>query len=138
MTMKAASILLAAGVLLAGCATNAPPPDNALQGGEWRLAQLKGESVEPGSRATLAFPSKTSVSGSGGCNNFVGAVAADQGRLSLGQLAATRKACPGAVMKLEDDYLAALSQATGYRLDGEELVLLDASGTAILRFEPIN
>ncbi len=134
--MKAAPIFLAA-VLLAGCATKQPPPENALAGGEWRLASLNGESVGADSGATLAFPSNTSVSGSGGCNNFVGAVAANQGRIALGQLAATRKACPGPVMQREDDYLAALSRATGYRLDGEDLVLLDATGASVLRFKPL-
>ncbi len=136
-------------LLLSACSNtmSQKAPQNPLMGSEWRLTALSGQPVEGDARATLSFASATSVSGSGGCNNFVGGVSvtpdtastaeAATGSILLGNLASTRKACLGEVMALEDSYLAALGQVTGYRREGGVLLLLGAGGGERMRFQAI-
>jgi len=133
-------IALAAFVLLAACTTQdgATKAPNPLEGSEWRLVNLTGQEVGEGARATLLFASDTSVSGSGGCNNFVGGVAVGGESITFGNLAATRRACLGPTMDLEEDYLAALSRAARYEVEAGALVLYASDGTLLARYQAIS
>jgi heat shock protein HslJ len=132
-------ISLAGLLMLAACTSQSggQPAANPLEGSEWRLVNLSGEAVAEDQRATLAFSSNTSVSGSGGCNNFVGGVAVGEERITFGNLASTRKACIGPAMELEEGYLAVLSRAARYDVEEGALVLYAADGTLLARYRPI-
>jgi len=125
--------------LLAGCAqaaeargADAPAPNIDLEGSSWTLSQLGDASILPDGAPTLHFAGDQ-VQGHGTCNGFFGPFERDGTRLSFGPLASTMMACPG--MDQETAYLAALAEATAFRLEGETLVLSNEKGD-LLAFAP--
>jgi len=123
-------------VSLAAC-SGLPRPEASsigLSGGEWQLRVLGGSPVdERDARVpTLRFDAEQ-VSGSDGCNRISGSYSSDGQRISFGQMTSTRMACMDG-MALAQAYTAALTITQSYCLDGEELVLYDGTGQALLRF----
>lgn len=120
-------------------AKHAPPDPLLIAGGRtWRLVELMGKPVPALPAApTLAFAADGStVSGSGGCNQFGGAVELGPApqRLRFGRMAATLRACLD--MALEQQYLQMLAQADGYFADARQLQLHRARMAPLARFEP--
>jgi len=106
-----------------------------LAGTTWRVtAYNNGQqavvSVKTGSTITLAFMPERRVSGSGGCNNYSGSYTAAMGQLSIGPVAATRRACAETegVMAQEAAFLRALETVASARRDGQRLELRTSSG----------
>lgn len=85
--------------------------------------------VIQGTALRLQFLDGGQVAGSGGCNNFSGSWRLDGQRLSIGPLAATRKACaqPEGVMAQEAAFLRALESAATARREGSGLELRTGS-----------
>jgi heat shock protein HslJ len=106
----------------------------ALWGTRWRLEDLGGAGVVDGVEATLEFPTQGRASGSGSCNRFNGGVKVDGGRIAFSGIAATRRACPEAVMNQESAYFAALGKVERYESDGTNLYLYVAETDVPLRF----
>jgi heat shock protein HslJ len=73
---------------------------------------------------------KADVSGSAGCNTYSGPVRTTAPKIAIGPLSSTRKSCssPSGVMSQESAYLAALSSAATYTLEGTKLELRNAKG----------
>lgn len=140
--------LAAAIALAAGCAAtsdSARPdtgltPTYSLTNTYWKLTQLDGARVAmvPGQerevRITLSDDGK--VTGFTGCNRVMGGYTLAGTTLRFTQLAGTRMACPPPLMQLESAVLANLNSVTGYRLEGEELILLK-DGAPVARFESV-
>ena len=79
------------------------------------------------STATITFADDGTVSGSGGCNRFMGTYSVEGALLKLGPLAGTKMMCtPAGVMEQETAILAALSSTTSFTMDGDKLRLLNA------------
>jgi heat shock protein HslJ len=111
----------------------APPP---LDRSAWVLSSLPGQPLPAGAAVTLRFDGDR-VSGSDGCNRFGGPYAGTGGRLRVGpNLASTQMACPDALRPLAATFGRALAAATGYRIEGTSLVLLDDRGQPLARFAP--
>jgi heat shock protein HslJ len=68
------------------------------------------------------------ISGSAGCNNFHGTYATEGGKLQLGPLGTTRRACEEPLMTQEREFLAALASATTWSIDGNVLDMHRADG----------
>jgi heat shock protein HslJ len=87
----------------------------------------------PDTEVTAVFGEDGTLTGSAGCNTYRATYEADRGTITIGEPAATRKACaePEGVMEQEQAYLAALPQATSYRVEGSSLSLLTAEGTYV-------
>lgn len=75
------------------------------------------------------------VSGFSGCNRLMGAYQVDGDRLSFSQMAGTMMACPQQSMDTEQRFHAMLHKVARWRVDGEKLDLLDASGATLAQFE---
>ena len=142
--VRAASLLAA--VLLAGllaaCASPAvapprTPPPSALDGSAWMLVELNAQSpAAESATATLRFGG-TRVSGSDGCNRFVGLYHTEGRTLRIGRdLAATRRACSDAVSAGAEAFSRTLGRTVAFRQERDALVLLDAQGVALARFAP--
>ncbi|VXC94948.1 META domain-containing protein [Sphingomonas sp. AX6] len=84
---------------LNGCG-RAYPDARSLDGSEWRIASVAGTAVILPRPATIAF-TEDRVSGSTGCNRFMGDYAIQAGRLSTPRLAMTRMACTGEASAIE-------------------------------------
>ena len=91
-----------------------------LAGGTWHLTELLGQRVT-GSKAILGFDHDlTRFTGSTGCNRMSGGVSVDGRRIAFSRIATTRMFCPG---DEEGRVLAALGNATHYKLDNRTMVL---------------
>ncbi len=97
--------------------------DATLTGQEWSLTGLGGTPIQPGAGITATFGDDGSLTGSGGCNRFVGDYTTDGDTLSVGPLAATRMSCGQVADDLETTFLGALEAASGFAISGTDLVV---------------
>jgi heat shock protein HslJ/uncharacterized membrane protein len=126
---------------LPATAMSAGPPDAgtsptaaSLLGTAWRLEDLAGAGVLDRVQATLEFPEPGRAGGFGSCNRFNGAVTIEGDSIRFDGIAATRRACPEAVMRQETAYFAALQAAERYEREGETLRIHARDRPAALRF----
>lgn len=123
--------LCLASLALAACAADPPAPAPApLAGSVWLLDSLRGAPVT--TPVSLNFTDQR-VEGVAPCNRYFGAYAraATGDGLSIGPVAATRRACPD--LALEDAFLGALTDAAALRIAGATLILLDEDSNEIMR-----
>jgi heat shock protein HslJ len=97
--------------------------DVTLTGQEWTLTNLGGAPIAPGSGVTATFGDDGSVTGSGGCNRYMGPFTVDGESLAIGPLAATRMSCGVTTDDLESTFLGALEAASGFAISGTDLVI---------------
>lgn len=129
---RRASLGALAMLLIGGALAGSEGPE----GGDWRLSVL-GESAVPelpgGRQVQFRLdPVEHRASGFAGCNRFFGSYELSGEALGFGPLAATRMACPEGESSLEARFLDALARTRGWRIEGGELLLLDA-GTVLAR-----
>jgi len=120
-------------------------PDEGLaeyiKGSEWQLTALHHDdvvsSVISGSEITLIFHEE-SISGSAGCNRYMGSYSVDGAGISIGAIGATKMFCGEAgIMEQEGRYISLLGEAEAIAVDGVRLTLSDADGSPLLTFERI-
>jgi heat shock protein HslJ len=111
--------------------TSAVPP--ALVG-RWTLVAIDGAPVaEVGRVPTLEIAADGSAGGVGGVNRFRTQLEAANGRIAVGETAATKMAGPPAAMELEAAFLGRLGSISGFEAVGDTLRLLAGDAEA-LRF----
>lgn len=123
--------------------TNTPTADPfdttvaSLEGKSWNLVSYGS----PGSETAVisgtsigATFNAGGVGGNSGCNSYNGGYNADNtGNLSVGALSSTLMLCfPPERMAQEGAYLAALENATAFRIDGSQLEIMYGSGQHLL------
>lgn len=108
--------------------------DQELKPSSWTLTGFNNGSgavvgVLEDSTATLAFTEAGKVTGTGGCNRFMGGYQVEGSALKIMQLAGTKMACesPEGVMAQESAILKALSSTAEFVLEGDTLTLKDAT-----------
>ena len=106
----------------------------SLLGTAWRLESLGDGKLQAGTQPSLEFPTEGRASGNGSCNRFNGIVIVGGDGIKFSGLATTRKACPEAVMRQEEAYLAALRDAVRFEADAESLRVFSAGREKPLRF----
>jgi putative lipoprotein len=119
------------------------PPSRPVQaadliGSQWLAVDISGGGVAGESHSTLHFTAPNQVDGNTGCNLFRGPLVTEGASIRIGPLATTRRGCTPALMDQERRYLMALAQASGMRLDGTELVILDESGQPLVRYSRVD
>jgi heat shock protein HslJ len=126
-----AIVLTALATALAGC--GGPAQVAELEGSEWILGSLDGQTPLGGTQISLAFEEGT-AGGFAGCNSYGGAYGVDGEALSILDIAITAQAClePEGVMAQESVYLAALLEVVSFRVADERLELSDAAGATRL------
>jgi heat shock protein HslJ len=127
------SLLVCAGVV-AGCGGDGGGEASDIENRPWQLASGKDITLAEGIVASAVFTGGN-VFGSSGCNQYRGPYTLDGDSLEIGKTSSTLKACPPPADEIEHAYLAALGQVASWEIDGEELVLSDADGNELLRFE---
>lgn len=122
-------ILLSAMIALAACTT--APPAFDLTSTEWRRSDDANASPH---FPTLAFTDR-GASGFAGCNRWFSSVTRDDHALDFGNVGMTRMACQAeSQAATERSFAAVLERTRGWRVEGEELVLLDEAGAQLARF----
>ena len=107
----------------------------------WKLIEIDGATVvmapaqQREVRITLASEGSR-LFGFSGCNQLVGAYVQDGNALRFTQMAGTRMACVEPLMELESHVLKMLGATTGYRIEGEQLILLGGD-QVLARFEAV-
>jgi polar amino acid transport system substrate-binding protein len=116
-------------------------PADPLAGTQWQ-AQSYYSPAEAGGMAsplggvqlTAEFTDGT-VAGSSGCNTYSASYTVDGDSLSIGEAAATLMFCEG-LMDQEAAFLAALQSASSYKLESEQLQVLDDQDQVVVDFIP--
>lgn len=113
----------------------------SLAGPVWQLlAYNNGKqaivSALAGTQPTLELREDGTLGGFDGCNRFMSGFTLEDGRLTIGPIATTRMACRGPQGAKEQAaaFAAALGTVTGFRIEGDELTLIDGEGTPAARF----
>ncbi|MEM1104960.1 MAG: META domain-containing protein [Pseudomonadota bacterium] len=104
-------------------------------GSTWTIESVSGTPLTRGIPATLAFPGGDAVSGNAGCNTFSGTFLLEEGQLSFGRLATTRKLCPEPVMDEERFLLETLGEVISAGVDEEETLFLSTLAGDIIRLQ---
>jgi putative lipoprotein len=99
----------------------------------WLIDTIDGEPVLHQTQPTLSIAADRRAGGNGGCNNWFAEARFDGAALYFGAVAATRMACGPEVMKQEAVFFKALEAVSAYELDGEQLILTDSDGTALVK-----
>lgn len=110
---------------------NIPGGGASMTGIEWRPTRLDGNEIAPDSGMFVLFEVDGSIKGSGGCNNFFGSLQTMDGELTVGELGATRMACPRDIMTNETAFMQALQDATRFEMGDNSLHLLGAGGVLL-------
>jgi heat shock protein HslJ len=133
--MSRALILLFLSVFaFVGCGTTIEGNGvDRLSGSEWRLSDLPGRNlaqVAVNRRPTLAF-NEGRMRGRGLCNPLTASYTIGKpGEIRLGRVAAGKVPCTE-VEFLEDHLIRQLEGVTGYRVEGERLILVTHRGREI-------
>jgi heat shock protein HslJ len=104
---------------------------------QWELVSLGGQPIDVSAerRPNLTLSSSDQrVAGYAGCNRIIGSYSLSDDRLTFSQLAGTRMACAEG-METEQAFHDALGKVAGWRLQGEQLELLDSAGEVVALFE---
>ncbi len=149
---RAAVVLFVSAVALAGCAStdsgaeSSPSPSLSasstaplkaadLAGSNWQLKSAAASHDWAKFDITLKFGEGQEISGTSGVNRYTGTyVATDAGGLKFGPLASTKMAGPDDAMAAEAAFLKLMGQVTGFRYDGQQLVLLGSESQELLTF----
>jgi len=107
----------------------------SLDGTSWQVISYNNgnqavTSVLAGTELTAIFGTDGNLSGSSGCNTYVGSYKVDGDKITIGPLASTKKFCidPAGVMDQESQFLAALQSAAAYKMEGNRLELRTQDG----------
>ena len=110
---------------------------NPLPNTNWALTAMYSQAPLPNSGITLSFVGNQ-VSGNSGCNSYSGPYSVSGNAITIGPLTQTQRACDANLMEQERVYLLALQSATNFSLSGNQLILRDAGGQALLQYSRTN
>jgi putative lipoprotein len=103
---------------------NLPGGGAGISGLQWRPVVLGAERLPDDSGMHVLFAVDGSIKGSGGCNNFFGALEMTDEGLRVGPLGSTRMACPQPVMEREVAFMQALQATSRFEIGNRRLQLL--------------
>ncbi|CUR60150.1 exported hypothetical protein [metagenome] len=130
------AVLLLAGAACGG-ADDGPDagddPGSSTLDGDWTLSSATGLALDDAHPITLTLDGDQ-VSGTSACNRYLGSVTVSGDTVTFGPLGGTEMACsPPSVMRLEQDFLAALQAADSATVDGDTLTLTGPDSTLTFR-----
>jgi heat shock protein HslJ len=105
-----------------------------LAGTSWRLVRIGRKATAGEREVTASFSEDGRLTGSGGCNRYMGGYAVSGESLTIEPLASTRMFCEPEVSDQEARFLATLQASTSWRISDGRLRL--TGGAVSLTFEP--
>lgn len=106
--------------------------------GSWLAEDINGGGVIDRLQTTLQLGADGKVTGTGGCNRYMGTATVRGDAITLGPMAGTRMACTPAVMDQENKFHAALETVRSWHIAQGLLFLHDESGNVVLRFSTMD
>jgi heat shock protein HslJ len=113
---------------------NLPGGGAGMAGPEWRPVTIGGAAVDADTTMFVRFAVDGSVNGNGGCNNFFGSLESTDDGVAMGELGATRMACPPEVMDQEQAFMQALQDSVRFEMGDDSLQMLDADNVLLVEF----
>jgi heat shock protein HslJ len=111
---------------LAACAASSTSSGTEITGTIWILTELNGNPPVAGSSITAMFTQDGKISGTAGCNQYLGSYRISGNTISIsGTLATTLMMCEISLMTQETAYLEALQEAKSYSTMGDQLSLIN-------------
>lgn len=114
-------------------APNSPPQSVTLDGTYWKLTQLGGKAALKGIGDTEAYlifhANEGHIAGSSGCNRVVGSYEMKGESLHIDPAGMTMMACSPSLMKQEQSFSQALRATNTFRIEGQNLELLNGNQT---------
>ncbi len=98
----------------------------SMTGIEWRPTLLGADEIAADSGMFVLFEVDGSINGNGGCNKFFGSLQTTDGELSVGELGASRMACPSEIMDREMAFMKALQDTAQFEMGKNSLQLIGA------------
>lgn len=128
------ALMMIAGVIMAGCATTSNQTTDPLNGSSCSLATLNGQAVLSEPIVTLNFKDGQ-INGTDGCNSYSTSYTVDGNKITINEnIATTLMACAEPIMQQATAYIAALTQAATYKIEGQQLILFDKDGKELATF----
>lgn len=125
-------------LVLAACTSSGSKSGGGgdLTGKVWGLTELVGKPPAPGTGITAEFTADGQVSGSAGCNRYVGKYTVSGNQISFASpMASTMMMCAQEVMDQETAYLKALGDAKTFSVSGDQLSLAGADNTTLAKYQ---
>jgi len=90
--------------------------------------------VLSGTEQTASFGLDGSLSGSGGCNGYSSTYETEEDRITVGMVASTLMFCaePAGLMDQESQFFQALQTAATFRIDQDQLELMNTAGVVVV------
>lgn len=131
--LRACALLV--GVLASACAP-APTPPAPHASALWNTRWVSADKSTGADAPTIEFI-RDRANGFTGCNRWFAQVESrDADRFRFVAVGSTRRACEPEAMAIEVAFLAVLESTEAARTEDGLLVLYDAEGAALARFEP--
>ena len=113
---------------------NLPGSGAGMAGLEWRPVSIGDAAVDADTSMFVRFAVDGSVNGNGGCNNFFGTLEATDDGIAMGELGATRMACPAEIMDQEQAFMQALQGAAGFEMGDDSLRMFNTDNELLAEF----
>lgn len=137
MTIRTPLMTLAiiAGLLLAACVPVPGAAVDPLADTSWVLATLNGQAALSDTKVTIRFEGGQ-LGGTDGCNRYSTSYTVNGAQIKLDKnVVSTMMACAEPIMAQAAAYITALTEAATYKVEGQQLTLLDAGGKALATFD---
>jgi heat shock protein HslJ len=110
-------------------------PGNVLANTNWNLDTLNNQSLLPNTSITTFFGNGGLVNGFSGCNQYSGSyTVSGVDSIAIRNISRSQALCADDVNNQENTYISLLQTAVRFELVGNQLILYDANGIAIMRF----
>lgn len=127
------SAVISAGLMLAGFST-ANAAESGIYG-NWITERIQGHKVHAKVQSTLDIAQDGKISGSGGCNRYMGGMEIKGDKVKVQPVGATLMACPPPMMQQDSKFHAALNLVTSWKLSKNKLILIDSKNREVLRLK---
>ncbi|PWB54460.1 MAG: hypothetical protein C3F13_06815 [Anaerolineales bacterium] len=126
-------------IALAACSSSKTSNGSDMTDQIWMLAELNGNQLVAGSTISAMFTQDGKISGSAGCNRYMGSYQISGSTISISStLATTMMMCESSLMNQEKVYLKALQEAKSYSIKADQLSLMDAGGKVLVTYQAQN
>lgn len=132
-TKLIATAVLGAGLIFAGFSA-AYAAEKTLYG-DWIAERIQGHKLKGKVQSTLEIAQDGRISGTGGCNRYMGSMVIEGEKITVKPVGGTMMACPPPMMQQDDKFHKALSAVTRWKINNDRLVLIDSKNREVLRLK---
>lgn len=103
--------------------------------GNWTAERIQGHKVHKKVQTTLEIAQDGKISGTGGCNRYMGGMEIKGDKIKVLPAGATLMACPPPMMQQDAKFHAALALVASWKISKNKLILIDSKNREVLRLK---